>query len=284
MDSILPTSDQIDTLKKSTRTLKGTLSYILVICIMLLPSILGISNSYKLDKVITNQEQTQKQSQNQEQKQSTNIEVGSISPSIPDSSSFATTKNSGFRIDEWYTDSYQEESEYLCSLDKKSKYWSIWSKNSFPIAGNEITMRVLLKPQPDNHQTFVVAMGSYKPKFSPRFLFQLNIFENDYKSVRIYGSNTGDALDQDRLEFEPDITKDIIATIGLRTPSKDSNQLIVTLSLEYLPTDGGSKKTFTSKAFSVNTQHVDLEDGVTSQIGIGTSKKGCFKISSFSTK
>lgn len=276
---MLPTSNEIDAFSNSLKSWKGILSYSLLVLLTIIPTIIGISNSKKIDSIIL----SQKQSQKQEQKQATNIDIGSVN-SPPNESNTPRNINGNFNPDSWYMDSYKEDTGFLCSLDKKSKYWSIWSKSEYPISGNEVAMRILIRPKKESHQTVVIGMGSYTPKYSPKTVFQLNIFENDYKSIRIYGENTGDALDQDRLEYEPDISKDIIATVGLRTPNKESSQLLVTLSLDYLAKEGGAKRSFTTKTFNINTQHVDLENGVKSQIGIGTSQDGCFRVASLDIK
>lgn len=273
----LPTENDIKAITNSSKSIKGLVKYLFLILLSGLPTWVGFNNSKKLDSLIQIQ---QTQTQNQAQSNTNNIYPNQPQSTISKAPE-TLGSNTDFNISEWYVESYATRDDFLCSLDNKNNYWSIWSKNKYQLSDNELSAKIILKANPNKHQTFVVSMGEYKPKYNPKTIFQLNIFEGDYKTIRIYGSDTRNPKGQDWMDSEPDLSKDIKLLITTKSPNSRSSILLVSVSIEYYSKDDNKPKTYIlSKAFEIDTEFSSVEDGVRAQLGLGISKGGCFKVSS----
>ncbi|MBI2325893.1 hypothetical protein HYU91_00735 [Candidatus Collierbacteria bacterium] len=277
----LPTDNEIKTLSNSTKSLRSFAKYIFLVLLSGVPTWVGVNNSKKLDSIIQLQ---QTQTQNQAQSNTNNIFPNQQQSPIPKTSE-TLGLNTDFNISEWFSESYTSRDDFLCSLDNKNNYWSIWSIKKYQLSDNELSAKIILKANPNKHQTFVVSMGEYKPKYNPKTIFQLNIFEGDYKTIRIYGSDTRNPKGQDWMDSEPDLSKDVKLLITTKSPNARSSILLVSVSIEYYSKDDNKPKTYIlSKAFEIDTEFTSVEDGVKAQLGLGISKGGCFKVSSVDVK
>jgi len=273
----LPTDNQIKSLDRSTKSFGGFVRYLFLVLLSGIPTWVGISNSKKLDSIISFQ---QSQSQNQTQSNTNNIFPNQPQAPIQKPNE-VLGHNTDFNLKDWISDSFVIRDDFLCSLDNKNNYWSIWSIKKFQLSDNELSAKIILKANPNKHQTFVVSMGESKPKYNPKTIFQLNIFEGDYKTIRIYGSDTRNPKGQDWMDSEPDLSKDIKLFITTKSPNSRSSILLVSVSIEYYSKDDNKPKTYIlGKAFEIDTDFTSVEDGVKAQLGLGISKGGCFKVSS----
>lgn len=191
-----------------------------------------------------------------------------------------------FNPDDWdyYGYTFDGANKY-CSVYNASNYWSIWSKYKVQFSDNELVIRVKMDPRKalkeKRPQTITVSMGDYKRLYSPTEYFRFNIFDSDYRTIRLYGADGRKSLQQDWLPTDPDTTRDMIVTITMRLAGPLSNRLSLTPKIEYTDKEKGSPKTYVPDiVFDVELPITKPDDGVSAQIGIGTSKGDCFDLTS----
>lgn len=279
--------EQVQKFHKKNGTFKTLLYQLLrLVPYIILIAIFGIvqnNNSKRLEKIEANITTISSK---------TNIQISNgvgtekkiseeITPTVEAESANTLGLSTEFNSDQWIIESMDIDKEgYYCPLVKNFNFWSIWTKDKFPVEFKSAKIRVKIKPYKNNKviPTIVISYGEYVKNFSPSIFYSLNLFDEDTKTLRLY-NNKNDSVSQDWLNELPDITNEMIITIQPRVPSPSERKIVVNPQITYPIIDSGKQTDFKPNIeFSTLLPTVNLEDSnLKKQIGIGTRYGMCFK-------
>jgi len=196
-----------------------------------------------------------------------------------------TSTVSSFSQDDWLIKNFYTDSDgYLCPNVSNFDYWSIWTKKEYPLQIKSVKIRIYVKstPKSKNPPTIAVTYGSYKNGYAPQPMYRLNIFDSDTKTIRLYNENNKSKA-QDWLQELPDLSSEMVITLSPRVPDPNGRKINVNPIIKYAINDSDKQTEFTpSQNFEVVLPTVGMEDEtLKKQIGVGTQKGNCFKITAF---
>lgn len=217
----------------------------------------------------------------------TNVNIGGNS----DAKLIETTKgstlgsNTSFNENDWIIQHLVPDSDgYYCPKAENFDYWYMWTKEVYEPNVSNIKIRFSVKAKQGSKvpPTFSIAYGDYKVNLSPHIVYRLNVFDTDMNTLRLY-NNKNDSVAWDRFEQEPDPSTEMILEIIPRITGVNNNSISLYPRFQYLTKDGLKPMQHVSLVnFEVSLPMVNISDGtVSKQIGLGSSKNTCFKITGF---
>ncbi len=234
----------------------------------------------KLEKSIINQ-----------QTQVVNIKNGDVlGTNNPDNTSNTesiiktTNISSSFNQNDWLIKNFNTDTDgFLCPTVNNFEYWSIWTKKEFPLQIKNIKLRIYIKSNPKSKvpPTITITYGSYSNGYAPQQLYRLNIFDSNTETIRLYNENNK-SKSQDWLQETPDINSEMMIILSPRVPDPNGRKININPVIKYAVKDSDTQKEFAPQNFEVVLPTVAMKDEtLNKQIGVGTQKGNCFKITAF---